>query len=378
MSARSIDDLCVFHEGRRLRCGYTTGTCASAATGAALIALLSGEVPEIVRVHVPKGFDLNVPVRYVRVEGDTAIAAVSKDGGDDIDATHGMDIISTVRLTGGEVTIDGGEGIGRVTKKGLDQSVGDAAINHVPREMILETANGILEAYGSDRGADIVISAPEGEIVAVKTFNPNLGIIGGISILGTSGIVEPMSESAIIATIMKEMDMRHAEGQNVLAVVPGNYGMKHAESLPEVDEDSVVKCSNYIGEMLDHAVEIGTDVLLIGNIGKLVKLAGGIMNTHSRNADSRMEILSAYTAMAGGSIETVRSIMGCISTDDALEKIDSEGLIPKVSGLLMDRIDHHMRHRTGGAIRTGAIMFSTRYGLLGRTEDADELLRCLR
>ena len=145
-----------------------------------------------------------------------------------------------------------------------------------------------------------------------------------------------------------------------------------------MDPDKTVKCSNYIGDMLDHAVDIGADVILIGNIGKLVKLAGGIMNTHSRNADSRMEILSAYTALAGGSIELVKDIMECVSTDDALENIQREGLVEKVSQLLMDRIDFHMRHRTGGMIRTSAIMFSTQFGLLGKTKDADEMLRCLR
>ena len=244
--------------------------------------------------------------------------------------------------------------------------------------MIAEVLAAAFDEFGYDGGAEVIISAPEGEKVAQKTFNPNLGIVGGISVLGTSGIVEPMSEKAIIATIIKDMDMRFAEGSRTLVVVPGNYGTKHAESIPEVDVEDTVKCSNYIGETLDHAVNIGADVILIGNIGKLVKLAGGIMNTHSKNADSRMEILSAYTALAGGSLELVKDIMKCISTDDALETIQREGLVQKVSELLMERIDFHMRHRTGGAIRTSAIMFSTEFGLLGKTKDADEMLRCLR
>ena len=378
MASNGIDDLYVCQNGKRLRCGYTTGTCAAAATKASIRALLSKKIDEKETMDVPKGVTIDVPIKSVIVDGDVAISVVVKDGGDDIDATHGMDIVSQVRLIPSGIIIDGGQGIGRVTKKGLDQPPGDAAINSTPRKMIHDVVAQAFDEFGYDGGAEVIISAPEGERVALKTFNPNLGIVGGISVLGTSGIVEPMSEKAIIATIVKDMDMRFAEGSKTLVVVPGNYGTKHAESIPEVDVDDTVKCSNYIGEMLDHAVNIGADVILIGNIGKLVKLAGGIMNTHSKNADSRMEILSAYTALAGGSIELVRDIMKCISTDDALETIQREGLVEKVSELLMERIDFHMRHRTGGAIRTSAIMFSTEFGLLGKTKDADEMLRCLK
>ena len=378
MLGNGLDDLYVCQNGKKLRCGYTTGTCAAAATKAAIRALLSGKLDSYETMSVPKGVTIDVPIKSIEIEDGVAICVVTKDGGDDIDATHGMDVISQVRLTEADIVIDGGKGIGRVTKKGLDQPPGNAAINSTPRRMIHDVLMDAFDEFGYDGGAEVIISAPEGEKVALKTFNPNLGIIGGISVLGTSGIVEPMSENAIIASIKKEMDMRFAEGSKILAVVPGNYGVKHAESIPCVDPDNVVKCSNYIGDMLDHAVNIGADIILIGNIGKLVKLAGGIMNTHSKNADSRMEILSAYTALAGGSIELVRDIMKCISTDDALENIQREGLVEKVSELLMERIDLHMRHRTGGSIRTSAIMFSSQFGLLGKTKDADEMLRELR
>ena len=378
MVVNGTEDMYITQNGKRLRCGYTTGTCAAAATKASLRALLSGKVSESETMTVPKGVTIEVPIKTVFLDKQYASSVVVKDGGDDIDATHGMEIVSTVTLTDSGISIDGGKGIGRVTKKGLDQPPGNAAINSTPRRMIAEAVQSLFDDYGYDGGVSVVISAPEGEIRALKTFNPNLGIVGGISVLGTSGIVEPMSEKAIIATIHKDMDVRMAEGSKVLVVVPGNYGEKHSESIENVDPDKTVKCSNFIGDMLDHAVDIGADVILIGNIGKLVKLAGGIMNTHSRNADSRMEILSAYTALAGGSLELVKDIMKCVSTDDALEQIDKEGLIPKVSELLMERIDFHMHHRTASKIRTAAIMFSTEFGLLGKTKDADELLRCLK
>ena len=378
MVVNGTEDMYITQNGKRLRCGYTTGTCAAAATKASLRALLSGKISEFERMAVPKGVTIDVPIKTVFLDKKYASSVVVKDGGDDIDATHGMEIVSTVALTDSGISIDGGKGIGRVTKKGLDQPPGNAAINSTPRRMIAEAVQSLFDDYGYDGGVSVVISAPEGETRALKTFNPNLGIVGGISVLGTSGIVEPMSEKAIIATIHKDMDVRMAEGSKVLVVVPGNYGEKHSESIENVDPDKTVKCSNFIGDMLDHAVDIGADVILIGNIGKLVKLAGGIMNTHSRNADSRMEILSAYTALAGGSLELVKDIMKCVSTDDALEQIDKEDLIPKVSDLLMERIDFHMHHRTGSKIRTAAIMFSTEFGLLGKTKDADEMLRCLK
>ena len=378
MTANPVDDLYILQNGKRLRCGYTTGTCAAAATKASLRALLSKRIDTFETMDVPKGVTIDVPIKSTVVDGNVAVSIVVKDGGDDIDATHGMEIVSTVTLTDSGILIDGGKGIGRVTKKGLDQPPGNAAINSTPRRMITDVIQSLFDEYGYDGGVSVIISAPEGETRALKTFNPNLGIVGGISVLGTSGIVEPMSEKAIIATIHKDMDVRFAEGNKVLVVVPGNYGEKHSESIENVDPDKTVKCSNFIGDMLDHAVDIGADVILIGNIGKLVKLAGGIMNTHSRNADSRMEILSAYTALAGGSIELVRDIMKCVSTDDALENIQREGLVQKVSELLMERIDFHMHHRTAGKIRTSAIMFSTQFGLLGKTKDADEMLRCLK
>jgi cobalt-precorrin-5B (C1)-methyltransferase len=241
--------------------------------------------------------------------------------------------------------------------------------------MISEAVSDVCETLGYDGGIEVIISIPEGEDIATRTFNPRLGIVGGISVLGTSGIVEPMSETALIDTIKVEMRMRKESGESTILVVPGNYGKDFAEDMPGIDAEKAVKCSNFVGEMLDYACELGLDVVLVSNLGKLVKVAGGIMNTHSRNADSRMEILASNAAVAGASIETVRDIMGCISTDDALELIDSEGLVPKVSELLLQKVQYHMNHRTGGKIRTSAVMFSSVYGMLGRTDDAEVMLK---
>ena len=367
------DEMYVYVNNKRLRRGHTTGTCAAAASKAAAMALL-GSPADTVRITTPKGIVLDLPVEDLRVDGRTASCAVRKDGGDDIDATHGALVYSEVSMIPEGIEIDGGIGVGRVTRKGLDQPPGNAAINRVPRSMIREALEDVSSAMGYAGGMRAVISVPAGTEIAERTFNPRLGIEGGISILGTSGIVEPMSETALVDTIRTEMRMRAANGNKVLLVVPGNYGKDFSEGIDGIDPEFAVKCSNFVGEMLDCAVELGVDIVLVSNLGKMVKLAGGIMNTHSRNADARMEILAANAAMAGASMDCVREIMGCISTDDALDAIDREGLIPEVSRLLIDKIEFHMNHRTGGRIRTGAVMFSSVYGLLGKTSLADELL----
>ena len=371
------DDSYVFVNNKKLKRGHTTGTCAAAASKAATQALLSGELVTSVKIHTPKGIILDLPVEDMQFGDGFVSCAVRKDGGDDIDATHGTLVYSRVSKRESGINIDGGKGVGRVTRKGLDQPVGNAAINHVPRSMIKEAVEDVQFSSDYKGGFDVIISVPEGEEIAKRTFNPRLGINGGISILGTSGIVEPMSETALINTIKTEMNMR-SQGNKVLLVVPGNYGKEFSQSLPGIDPETAVKCSNFVGEMLDYACEIDRDIVLVANLGKIVKVAGGIFNTHSRNADARMEILAANAAVAGADINTVTRIMGCISTDDALDVLNEVNLIDEVSKLLIDKIEFYMNHRTGGAIRTAAVMFSSVYGFLGQTSLAEQMLDEIR
>lgn len=373
MCPENQDGMYIYVNNKRMRCGHTTGTCAAAASKAAASALL-GKPVSTVSISTPKGITLDLPVEDLVVDDGKASCSIRKDGGDDIDATHGTKVFAEVSRIPSGIEIEGGIGVGRVTRKGLDQPPGNAAINRVPRSMIKEALEDVSSSLGYAGGLRTVISVPEGIEIAKKTFNPRLGIEGGISILGTSGIVEPMSETALISTIRTEMGMRVANGHRTLLVVPGNYGKDFTEGIDGIDTDFAVKCSNFVGDMLDCAVELKADIVLVSNLGKIVKLAGGIMNTHSRNADARMEILAANAAMAGADIGCVRRIMGCISTDDALDVINEEGLVPQVSKLLLEKIEYHMNHRTGGAIRTGAVMFSSSYGMLGKTSLADELL----
>ena len=367
----------VYVGGKRLRRGFTTGSCAAAASKAAVQMLLSGSRVEYVDLVTPKGIPIHVPVEDISVSPDSVSCAVRKDGGDDADDTNGALVYAKVsRKVSEGIEVDGGVGVGRVTRRGLDQPVGNAAINRVPRSMIKEAVEDVCGTYGHTGGISVEIAVPEGERIAERTFNSRLGIVGGISILGTSGIVEPMSETALLGSIKAEMKVFMAPGRRYLLTVPGNYGKDFLASYPDLEGQQPVECSNFIGDFLDMAVELGAEgVLLVGNLGKLVKLAGGIMNTHSRNADSRMEILASNAVMAGADAETARRVMGCVSTDDALEVLSEKGLVGPTMDILIPKMEFHMNHRVKGALKVAAITFSSEFGVLGETPSARELLK---
>ena len=370
----------VWVEQKKMRTGYTTGSCAAAAAKAAVCMLLSGEVIQQVRLMTPKGVELDLEVEQIERRQHGVRCAVRKDSGDDPDVTNGIYVYAEVRKEPEPgIYLDGGEGIGRITKKGLEQPVGAAAINRGPRQMILEAVKEQSIRYGYQGGLSVIISAPEGKKLAAKTFNPRLGIENGISILGTSGIVEPMSEKALTDTIFLEMKMLKENGIDRCCVVPGNYGRDFLAEQLGVDTDQAVKCSNYIGETIDAAVNLEMrSLLLIGHIGKLIKVAAGVMNTHSRQADCRMEVLAAYAAAEGASAECVQAILSCITTTEALELLKEKGILSGVMERVMERIDFHLRHRAGGSLQVEAIVFSTEDGILGKTKRAEALLKEIR
>ncbi len=363
--------------GKRLRCGYTTGTCAALAAAGAARYLTEGTWPETVSLRTPKGWRVEVPLEACRAEPGRAICAVRKDGGDDVDRTHGARIEAAVALTESPgITIQGGPGVGRVTKPGLDQPVGEAAINRVPRQMIARAVEEVLSAAGYEGGASVVISVPEGEVIARQTFNPRLGIEGGISILGTSGIVEPMSAQAVVDTIALELRQAAAQGEKRLILTPGNYGLDYLRRQGmDQWEIPMVKCSNFIGEALDEAVLDGfSEILLVGHVGKLVKLAGGIFNTHSRMADCRAELFCAHAALAGGDKTLCRALMDCSTTDACLARLDEAGLRDPVMAGLLGAMREHLSRRAGETCAVGAVLFSSEYGLLGETPEAKEIM----
>ena len=365
-----------------LRCGYTTGTCAALGAAGAARLLLTGKAPESVGLRTPKGIVVEVAPIYCRKTAAGAQCAIRKDGGDDVDVTTGLPVIADITLlpdAPGQVTIDGGPGVGRVTKPGLDQPVGQAAINHVPRRMITDALHAEAEAAGYDGGFDVMISIEGGEEAAKRTFNPHIGVEGGLSVLGTSGIVEPMSQQAILDTVQLEIHQAALREQSPkrLILAPGNYGLDYlAQNLPEYSSIPVVKCSNFMGDALDMAAaEQFAEVLLVGHIGKLVKLAGGIMNTHSRMADCRTELFCTHAALCGASQVTCRALMDAATTDACLDILDAENLREPVLESLLQAIQLHLDRRVAGAFRVGAVLFSNQAGPLGQTETAAQLLQ---
>lgn len=364
--------------GRRLRCGYTTGTCAALAAAAAARLLLTGRPPDTVSLRTPKGWVVEVPVEDPVLEPQSARCTVTKDGGDDQDATHGLPIVARVEpCPGGEIILQGGPGVGRVTKPGLDQGVGEWAINRVPRQMIAQAVDAVRRELDEPGGLLVTISVPGGEAAAQRTFNPRMGVEGGISILGTSGIVEPMSVQAMVDTLNLELRQAAAAGGARLVLTPGNYGADFLKAggvaLPR--DIPLIKCSNFVGEALDGArLEGFTQILLVGHIGKFVKLAGGIMNTHSRWADCRAELFCAHAALCGGDQAVAQALMASATADACLEILDRAGLRGPVMASLLSAIQGHLSHRGGETVRTGAVLFSNQYGLLGLTQGAKELL----
>ena len=367
---------------KQLAWGYTTGTCAQAATKAAMEMLFTRHEVEKIQVTLPAGKKLTLDIRDIQRQfkkgerlPSKVSCAVKKDSGDDPDITNGVLVYSEVERIGGtEIILEGGTGIGTVTKPGLEQPVGSPAINRVPRQMILNEVKDACEEIGYAGGIRVEISIPQGEALALRTFNPRLGIEGGLSILGTSGMVEPMSEQALIDTIRVEMQVKLAQGKQYLVVAPGNYGLEFLKKEYGIPEEEVVKCSNYIGQTLDMASGLGCKgLILVGHIGKLVKVAGGIMNTHSRWADCRMELLASAALRAGLGGEKACKFLDCVTTDDALEQCtqkEREFLISQV----MKQIEKHLKYRAGEQMEVAAVVFSNVYGILGKTENAAELL----
>ena len=366
----------IVKDGKKLRLGYTTGSCAAAAAKAAAYMLLTGRRKNTIDLLTPKGIRLHLTVEEIRITSAEASCAIRKDSGDDPDATRGTLIFACVRKTDVPgILIDGGAGVGRVTKRGLDQPVGAAAINSVPRRMIEENVREVCALCGYDGGVSVVISVPEGEALAKKTFNPRLGIVGGISILGTTGIVEPMSEQALVDTIRVELRQRREMGADYVLLTPGNYGADFIRDSIGIDPRTAVLTSNFIGDALELSRELGFHgALLIGHIGKLVKLAGGMWNTHSKFGDCRMELLAAHAASLGLRSEKVSELLSCVMCDDALRILLEEQLYDAVLARLAGRIEFHLRHKCG-EMEIGAMVFSKEYGRLCQTSCAQALLQ---
>ena len=364
--------------GKLLRCGYTTGSCAAGAAKAAVKMLLTGGRVDSVALDTPKGIRLTLDILEQEWDSASASCAVRKDSGDDPDVTAGILVFARAEKTASGITIDGGEGVGRVTRPGLDQPVGAAAINSTPRRMITENVAQICREAGYDGGIAVTVSIPMGRELASRTFNPRMGIEGGISVLGTSGIVEPMSNQALVDTIALELRQLAARGVHRLLLTPGNYGQDFAAAKLHLNVGECVSCSNFIGDAINAAVECGfKEILLVGHIGKLVKLGIGQTNTHSSAGDGRMETLTACALLCGADLDTLHRVVDSVTTDAALEILQEAGLKDAVCALLGQRIQATLERRVPPGVEMGYVLFTNREdlgGLLHKSENAERLM----
>jgi cobalt-precorrin-5B (C1)-methyltransferase len=355
--------------------GFTTGTAAAAAAVAAVRFLMDRSCCKV-ELSLPAGRDVTIPVTgCIRTENG-AEAWVTKDSGDDPDVTHGAVIVSSVEILDAPgVTVLGGKGVGVVTKPGLPIPPGKAAINPGPMALIRRSIESELP---QGNGAIVSISIPGGEELAKRTYNPRLGIVGGLSILGTSGIVSPMSTEAIVGTIKSELSMLSASGARVVCLVPGNYGRRMAMLLG-VPEKMIVNISNFAGDALSMSGNFGFEkLILIGQIGKFAKLSAGSLDTHSSKSDGRLEALAAYSALHGADSDEVRAILDSTMADEVATRISKTAWGRAALGELVDRIVKTAMLGAIGISECACLTFSLPDRELARTPNLDGLIEEIR
>ena len=370
----------VYIDGKKYKRGYTTGSCAAAASKASVHMLLTGQEIEYINIDTPKGIPLTLKVKNIEIKNGFAVCSIEKDGGDDIDATHTMDIFAKAELVEREdddIIVTGGIGVGLVTKKGLSVEVGKHAINPVPMRMIHSEVQKVLgdnnDIFKSN-SLKITIFAPQGVEIAKKTFNPRLGIVGGISILGTTGIVEPMSEDGWKKSLSIELEMKKAQGLDKIILVPGNHGEEFVREHLNIDMNNCVRMSNFVGYMLSEAKRIGfKKILMAGHIGKFIKISAGIFNTHSKVCDARNEIMISNLALMGAPLEFIKEIDKCVTTEGAIELIDKSEYT-KIYNILCDNCMERVQTYLHNEVEVEVYMFRMDKSLLGKSKGADLLM----
>ena len=328
-----------------LRTGWTTGTCAAAAAKAAATALHTGEIQDTVQIGLPSGQRIRFQVAACTLTPDeTAEAVVVKDAGDDPDVTHGARLTATVSWRDEPgIELDGGVGVGVVTKPGLGLELGGPAINPVPRAMITQSVGEVIDL--TQRGIQVIISVPDGEKMASKTTNARLGIIGGISILGTTGIVRPFSTASWRASVEQAISVLAAQGEDTVVLCTGGRTEKGAmKLLPDLPEVCFVEVGDFTGAALRRAVEHGlTRVIFAGMAGKLTKLAAGVLMTHYTRSKVSLKLLQDITLAVGGARDLAEQVANANTARHAAELWDETGLLPAAGRELCARAARVLR-----------------------------------
>lgn len=360
-----------------LRSGYTTGACAAAGVKASLL-YEQGEEWDTIKLRALDGTELVIPVKNIVQDDRGLTAEVVKFSGDDPDITNGVSVFTTIRHLPGaeaEVAFRAGEGIGTVTKPGLSVPVGEPSINPGPRQLI---RNAVADVLGTDKvPLEVTISIPAGVELAKQTLNPILGVEGGISVIGTTGVLRPMSEEGFKNSLVPQIDVAKAAGYEDLIFVPGKIGERLAKAW-QLPEAAMVQTSNFIGFMLEAAQQRGIKrVLLFGHIGKLIKVAAGCFYTHNRIADGRLETMAAYGAAAGLTTQQVQAVLGANTTEDALAVLEQAGLRDEVCQALAARASARAQRYLFQKMQVGTVLVTLTGELLGMDAAAREICRNL-
>ena len=352
-----------------LKTGYTTGTTATVATKAALLALITGKPADKVTVSLPKNKTATLAIAWTRPEGDGVTCAAIKDGGDDPDVTHGAEICSTVSFGGdaGQISVDGGRGVGRVTKPGLGLEIGKAAINSTPMSMLVQAVKETAPEQLKTQGIQVVISVPKGEELAKKTDNPRLGIMGGISILGTTGIVLPYSTASFAASIRQSLDVAIAMGADTAVLTTGGRSEDFAKELfRDLPEHSFVQMGDFSGYSVKQCADKNMrKVIIAGFIGKLTKMAMGVKQTHVRGSHVNMEFMAQLAEQCGAPASVISEIKQANTARHAGEVVVRHN-VAGYFDLLCKKVFEQMRDHSKSKLDLEIIMFEFDGRILAR------------
>ena len=354
----------------KLRTGFTTGTCATAASKAGILAIINQQSLNNVDVILPKRDKINIQINSCNFSKDNAQCSVIKDGGDDPDVTHGAEIFVDISLTDkiGSIEIDGGKGVGRVTKPGLGLEIGTAAINPTPKKMILENIQEVGEEVLGKNGIKIVVSVPTGEELAKKTDNPRIGILDGISILGTSGIVIPYSTASFAAAIRQQIDVVSSMNDEEVVLTTGGRSEDFAREIIRLPDHSFIQMGDFSGYTIQQCAKKSLKKAYVaGFIGKLAKMAAGVKQTHVKGGKVDMKFLSELAKRCNANSETIRKILGA-NTARNVQEIVIEDSVDGFFDEITKETCNQMRQHSEEKIPVEVILFNFDGNILSRYE----------